>query len=389
MFNMPISVLRLLTVTTVVMLVAAAGCIGGASSGNSTGSASERTVIDSAGREVEIPAEVDEVICSSGGTCVRYLVYIDAADRIAAVESGEGDSSTNRAYVLANPQFADLPVTGSSRSVALDLEQVMVINPQVIFTVGSQLVSNESSGALTAADTMQTKTGIPVITIASGSFQTAESKQQLYSSFRLIGEVFGKESRAEELIAYIEATLADLERRTCDIPESEQKTAFIGGLSHGGAHGLLSTQSEYMPFIWCRVKNVAAGSGIQSSDFPKESLVYADPEYIFVDAGTLNVQDEISAFEDIRSPVYANLQAIQSGNVYATLPYTSRQTNLETQLVDAYFVGKTVYPDRFEDIDVREKADEIYTMFVGKPVFDHLNANCNNLGFEKVPLTKR
>ena len=130
-----------------------------------------------------------------------------------------------------------------------DLEQVMVINPQVIFTVGSQLVSNESSGALTAADTMQTKTGIPVITIASGSFQTAESKQQLYSSFRLIGEVFGKESRAEELIAYIEATLADLERRTCDIPESEQKTAFIGGLSHGGAHGLLSTQSEYMPFI--------------------------------------------------------------------------------------------------------------------------------------------
>ncbi|MEG3056925.1 MAG: hypothetical protein RQM90_13310 [Methanoculleus sp.] len=69
---MPISVLRLLTVTTVVMLVAAAGCIGGASSGNSTGSASERTIIDSAGREVEIPAEVDEVICSSGGTCVRY-----------------------------------------------------------------------------------------------------------------------------------------------------------------------------------------------------------------------------------------------------------------------------------------------------------------------------
>jgi iron complex transport system substrate-binding protein len=57
--------------------------------------------------------------------------------------------------------------------------------------------------------------------------------------------------------------------------------------------------------------------------------------------------------------------------------------------VDAYFVGKTVYPERFEDIDPRIKADEIYTMFVGKPVFDQLNANCNNLGFEKVPLTER
>ncbi len=389
MSNMQISTLQLLAVTVVIMLVATAGCIGDATSGNSTGSASGRTIVDSAGRGVEIPIEVDRVVCSSGGTCVRYLAYIDVTDRIIAVESGEQEASTNRAYVIANPQFADLPVTGSSRGVVLDLEQVVVINPQVIFTMGSQLVSNESSGTLTAADTMQTKTGIPVITIASGSFQDEEAKARLYSSFRLLGEIFGKESRAEELIAYTEATLADLDRRTADIPESEQKTAFIGGLSHGGAHGLLSTQSEYMPFIWCRVKNVAAGSGIQSADFPKESLVYADPEYIFIDAGTLNVQDEISAFEDIRNPMYANLRAVQSGNVYATLPYTSRQTNLETQLVDAYFVGKTVYPDRFEDIDIRMKADEIYTTFVGKPVFDQLNANCNNLGFERVPLTKR
>jgi iron complex transport system substrate-binding protein len=351
MFHMQVSTLRLLAVTVAVILVATAGCTGNAASGNSTSSAPERTIIDSAGREVTIPTGIDRVVCSSGGTCVRYLVYLDAADRIAAVESGERGDSANRAYVLANPQFADLPVTGSSRGVDINLEQVMLINPQVIFTMGSRVVSNESSTALTAADTMQIKTGIPVITIASGSFQTEESKQQLYASFRLLGETLGKESRAEELIAYTEATLADLDKRTKDIPESEQKTAFIGGLSHGGAHGLLSTQSEYMPFIWNRVKNVAAGSGVQNADFPKEGLVYADPEYIFIDAGTLGVQDEIGAFEDIKSPVYANLQAVKSRNVYATLPYTSRSTNLETQLVDAYFVGKTVYPERFEDID--------------------------------------
>ncbi|MGI6502793.1 MAG: hypothetical protein ACOX0O_02405 [Candidatus Methanoculleus thermohydrogenotrophicum] len=47
-----------------------------------------------------------------------------------------------------------------------------------------------------------------------------------------------------------------------------------------------------------------------------------------------------------------------------------------------------MYSDRFEDIDP-VKADEIYTMFVGKPVFEQLNANCNNPGFEKVPLKER
>ena len=32
---------------------------------------------------------------------------------------------------------------------------------------------------------------------------------------------------------------------------------------------------------------------------------------------------------------------------------------------------------------------EIYTMFAGKPIFDRLNANCNNLEFKKIPLAKR
>jgi len=238
MLIMQVGNLRLLAVMAVVILVATAGCIENVASVDSTGSASGRIITDGAGRDVTVPTEIDRVVCSSGGTCVRYLVYLDAADKIAGVESGEGESSVQRAYVLANPQFADLPVVDSN------LEQIMVINPQVIFTTGSQAVSNESSIALTAADTMQIKTGIPVITITSGSFQDEEAKAQVYASFRLLGDILGKESRAEELIAYTEATLVDLEERTKDIPESEQKTAFIGGLSHSGAHGLLSTQSE-------------------------------------------------------------------------------------------------------------------------------------------------
>jgi len=312
---------------------------------------------------------------------------MDAADRLVAVESGEQYNVTtgdNRAYVLANPQFANLPSTGSSRDASLNLETVITLNPQVIFSMGS--ASNLSADGFTTADTLQTKTGIPVITLSAGSFQTDENRFQMYDSYRLLGKILGKEKRADELITYINATLADLDNRTENIPASKQKTAFIGGLSHGGAHGLLSTQSEYMPFVWTHITNVANGSNIQNADFSKEGLIYADPDYIFIDAGTLGVSTEIGGFEDIKSPVFSSLNAVKTGNVYATLPYTSRSTNLETQLVDAYYIGKTVYPDRFADIDPKTKADEIYTMFVGKPVFDQLNAHCDNLAFKKVPL---
>jgi len=55
-------------------------------------------------------------------------------------------------------------------------------------------------------------------------------------------------------------------------------------------------------------------------------------------------------------------------------------------LANAYFIGKTLYPDRFEDIDPKEKADEIYTFFIGKPVFSEHNSQYRDLGFGKIPL---
>ena len=84
MSNMQISALRRMAFAGVLIRIAAAGCIGDTTSDNSTDSPSGWTIIDSVERKVEIPAEVDRVICSSGGTCTRHLVYIDVADRIAA-----------------------------------------------------------------------------------------------------------------------------------------------------------------------------------------------------------------------------------------------------------------------------------------------------------------
>ncbi len=231
---------------------------------------------------------------------------------------------------------------------------------------------------------MQERTGIPVIALLSGSYTTPEGRAEHYSSYWLVGKIMDREERAEELIAYIEAPLADLDRRTRDIPEHEQKTAYIGGLSYGGSHGLMSTQSAYPPFAWVHVENIANGSVIQTTDFSKESLIYANPDFIFIDAGTLGVTDEIGVFEDIRSPVFADVKAVRNGDVYVTLPYNYRSSNLDTILADAYFVGKTVYPERFVDINPKAKADEIYTMFVGVPVFDRINANCDNIGFERL-----
>lgn len=340
------------------------------------------TITDGFGRDVTVPENVESVVCSGAGS-LRYLVYLQAQDRVVGVDSLEKKESEveGRPYALANPQLKDYPLIGEFRGND-DPEKIIVINPQVVLKAGTTGQPSATNAA--EADTLQDKTDIPVVSFPYGSLKNEEQKAEMYSSLRIMGEVVGKQERAEEIIAYIEATLADLENRTADIPEAERKTVYVGGVSSAGAHGIISTEPAYPPFLWVNANNVAAGMGADHADIAKEALVDWDPEYIFIDIGTLQLGNEGAIGELKTDTSLKGLSAVKNGNVYGVIPYNFYSTNYESVLANAYFVGKVLYPDRFEDIDPEAKADEIYTFFLGKPVFSDLNSQYNDTGFKQV-----
>lgn len=372
--------------------IAFAGCTGTAASSAGTttiapgspAALGTTTLTDGFGRTVTVPAHPTQIVCSGAG-CLRYIVYLGAQDKIVGVDSIEKTAQTpeGRAYAIANPQFSRLPLIGEYRGKD-DPEKIVGIGPEVILKTTSTGAVN-ASGAQDA-NVLQNKTGIPVVSFPYGSLRTDAEKKDMYNSLRLMGKVTGKDARAEELIAYIDATIADLDKRTKDIPADQQKTVYVGGVSSAGAHGIISTEPAYPPFIWVHAKNIADKSGSQHADISKEVIVDGDPEVLFIDVGTTQMGNEGAIGELKTNPAYANLRAVKSGNVYGVLPYNFYSTNYETVLADAYYVGKVLYPDRFSDIDPQQKADEIYTEFVGKPVFTTLNGNYNNLGFTKITL---
>ena len=63
-------------------------------------------------------------------------------------------------------------------------------------------------------------------------------------------------------------------------------------------------------------------------------------------------------------------------------PYNYYHTNIEIALADAYFLGKTLYPAAFTDIDPTSKADEIFDFFLGIKAYGHLKNEL--LGFGRV-----
>ncbi|KKF98069.1 iron ABC transporter substrate-binding protein [Methanosarcina mazei] len=386
----------------ILTLIASSGCTGESSpaenaehenpaedAGTATGTdelteSAEKTVTDGFGRTVTIPGNVESVVCSGAGS-LRYLVYLQSQDLVVGVDSLEKQEAEieGRPYALANPQLKDYPLIGEFRGKD-DPEKVIDIGPQLVLKAGTTGQAPAANAA--EADSLQEKTGVPVISFPYGSLNNEERKAEMYSSLQIMGEAVGKEERAEEVIAYIDATMEDLEKRTADIPESERKNVYVGGVSSAGAHGIISTEPAYAPFLWVNANNVAAGMGADHADIAKEALVDWDPEYIFIDTGTLQLGNEGAIGELKTDSSLTGLSAVKNGNVYGVIPYNFYSTNYESVLANAYFVGKVLYPDRFEDIDPEAKADEIYTFFVGKPVFSDLNGQYNDTGFKQIPL---
>ncbi|HQC33872.1 MAG TPA: iron ABC transporter substrate-binding protein [Methanoculleus sp.] len=379
---------RLLTaaaLAALVLLMAAAGCTGTSSTTGGSAAGKEITITDGFGRSVTAPSPPESVVCSGSG-CLRYLVYLQAQDLVVGVDDIEKkeQEAEGRPYALAyGSKFKDLPLIGEFRGKD-DPEKIISIGPDVVFKTGSTGTAYGTSAA--EADKLEDKTGIPVVAFPYGSLRDDAEKAEMYGGLRVMGEVLGKQDRAEEVIAYIDATMADLERRTGDIPAADQKSVYVGGISSAGAHGIISTEPAYPPFLWVHAKNVATGLGTAHADVAKEALVNWDPEYIFIDAGTTQMESGGAVGELKNDAALAGLSAAKNGKVYGVLPYNFYNTNYETVLADAYFVGKTLYPDRFADVDPVKKADEIYTFFVGKPVFGDLNGQYSNLGFAAIPL---
>ncbi|MGI6782703.1 MAG: iron ABC transporter substrate-binding protein [Aminivibrio sp.] len=347
--------------------------------------AAQMTVTDSLGRSVTIPASPERII-GSGSGALRLITYLQARDRVVAVDSAEqrvpalGVLSSTRPYSIANPQFQDLPVFGEFRGHD---------NPELIAGLDPrpQVILKVSPLAGPHPDQLTEKTGIPVVGFEYGNL--SDKKEEFYGTLRLMGAILGKEERAEALVAFFEGHLAELARRTADIPEDKRPSCYIGGVASRGAHGFTSTEPGYPPFLYTSARNVADIKGEKASavtQVSKEKLLEWNPDIIFVDISTATAKDEASALNQLASdPALASLTAVKEGKIWSVLPYNSYTINYGSVLANGYFVGKVLYPDRFEDVDPAAKADEIYTFLVGKPVFAEMNEGFSGKVF--APLT--
>jgi iron complex transport system substrate-binding protein len=331
------------------------------------------TVTDLLAREVTIPAAVQRVVAIGPGA-LRLYVYAGNLDFVVGVEQMETGDVSGKPYMLANPALATLPIIGQGGpNNAPDPEKILTVSPDVIFSTYATDAS--------AADELQAKTGIPVVVISygpGGFGTTAIFDDVVQNSLRLIGEISGQNEKARAAVDFLRQARQDLESRTADIPEDSKPTVYMGGLGSRGTHGIESTQGRYSLLDVIHARNVVDETGESGSIMiDKEKMLAWDPDMIFIDLGGI-----AAVLEDYqKNPVfYESLSAVKEGQIYTQLPFNYYNTNLDTAIADAYFLGKVMYPDAFADINAEQKADKIYQALLGRSVYSQMAETFGGFG---------
>ncbi len=352
----------------------------------SSGESAETVVTDMIGRKVTVtPGSYKKVVCVGAGA-LRMYTYVGDVALLCGVEDIDNTTlderpkmfdSVARPYVIAyGDVFAGLPScgVGGPNAQAAEAEKILACDPDIVISEYEDVEKE---------DALQEQLGVPVITLRSGAKGVFD--ESFLDSLRLLGTLFGREERAEELVAFVESQKAEISARTEGISEEDKPAVYICGLGNWGTTNHLFTARDYISFSVANVKNAVSGldaPGTQQLEEEKFVALGQDMDMIIMDAAA--VKNIIPLYgED--SEMFDACKAWNEDQVYLQMAYNAYYTNYEIVLINTWYIAKTVYPDLFADIDMTEKTNEVTRMFLGEELADEIFAYPSSFGgYQKI-----
>lgn len=334
-------------IATVIVVVAAAAAVYSLDRGDND-SSEGRTVTDMLGRNVNIPGDVDSIVCLSAGS-VRLACYMGVADKIVGIDRMDAMASGSS----ANYDKATYRIAYDIRSITnVGSED----NFRDIISTGADLIVTSMTD-VSQVETLQQNTGIPTIAVsAAGNIDVDD--EEFDKNLLLMGEALGAEGRATELIGGKNALLGELEALRSE--SGAEARCYIGGMFYMMTGDLFMTTGNYASFEYTPATNVMpdTNNGNPYTTTARE-LAASGAEYIFIDSMTFTAS---KALLEENRPVLADLEAVSDGNVYSTFVFKYYGTNWEAELINAYYIGSVLDPEVY-DFDFREKVNLILDLF--------------------------
>ena len=346
-------------------------------------------ITDVTGRTVTLKKPAERVVLQWSGAggpffTISALMGKDTPKVIAGMDTSLQDYRADmwKHFTTEMPELAKIPVVGTIGDKTFNAEQVVALNPDVIF-IPVDLKDQYESDVKPKMDAA----GIQTIYID----YHAEKLESHQKSIEAIGKALGKEERAAEISKFYTDRVTRVLDRVSKI-NKPKPTVYIEVGMNGPEEFGNSFSSNYS---WGALATMAGGDVItkdavkKSSPINPEFILEKNPDIIMImgsywpkkptsmrlgfEATEDSSQALLKAFTTERQG-WPELKAVQDKKVYST------HHGLPREVYDVAvfeYLAKTFYPEEFKDVDPEGTLKEFYDKFLpfsyGGVWFMHLN----------------
>ena len=333
-------------------------------------------ITDVTGRTVTLKKPAERVVLQWSGAggpffTISALMGKDTPKVIAGMDTSLQDYRADmwKHFTAEMPELAKIPVVGTIGDKTFNAEQVVALNPDVIF-IPVDLKDQYESDAKAKMDAA----GIQTIYID----YHAEKLESHQKSIEAIGKALGKEERAAEISKFYTDRVTRVLDRVSKI-NKPKPTVYIEVGMNGPEEFGNSFSSNYS---WGALATMAGADVItkdavkKSSPINPEFVLEKNPDIIMImgsywpkkptsmrlgfEATEDSSQALLKAFTTERQG-WSELKAVENKQVY------SAHHGLPREVFDAAvfeYLAKTFYPEEFKDVDPETTLKEFYDKFL-------------------------
>jgi iron complex transport system substrate-binding protein len=333
-----------------------------------------RTVIDSRGVKVQLPAAVKTVATISDALIEEVMNALKVGAEIRTIGSTclvrefsyDFIGNDNRKFSYSGgmnpanflmPRLRSLPLF-IRPGTEMNFETLLRAKPDVLLiqagccTLNWQLGDDHKMGGTIGK---LKSLGIPTIVLYGPNFSGNPAIETLSDNIKIIGQVFGKEEAARILENYLEDQVKLVHERTRAIPQSKKPRVLLFGMNPntrksggvGTAVGLRDIQSYMLEKI-VNARNAFADNS-HGKDLNTEHVLALNPD-VFILPTSNGYHPPRELYDTPEFKHLSMLKAVKERRIYA-LPWSPCNCDQRLEYpINVMIMAKAAYPQLFADI---------------------------------------
>lgn len=335
-----------------------------------------KRVTDLAGREVEIPSQVSRFVLMRGMGLydVAVLLGDETPEKLAGWDSSlkTSDRDAYDKFVDRFPGLAEIPMLGDTLKKSVSAEGILALQPDLV--IGGTYMMGQTE----CLDQVE-QAGVPVLYLSSDDPFSDPQK-----SLMLLGEVFGKQQRAREIVEWVDREIQMVQDRMSRleeaIPSIYVEAGNFGAGKYGNTFGC-SPQKKRMNWgsILAQIRCQNVGEDVSGpygmGVIQPEYLLSRNPDVVVITGACWEAfpeslhlgyaADAEKARINLRAyqsrPGWTELNAVKNGRVYGL---NTRLGSHIMSFVAVQQLAQWLYPSQFQDLNPRQRLQEFHETYM-------------------------